>query len=81
MLNSFSDTPNLRPYRALIPEQPLDELNTSASPMAAESEAMDFSTADSAPERALNEAIWKSVRGADSQMPEPRTSFRSLERD
>jgi len=77
MLASFSDTPNLQPYSAVVPDQPLDEVNTAASPMSAKSEAMDFTAEDRAPEQALNEAIWQSVRGVDSVMPEARTSFRA----
>jgi hypothetical protein len=56
---------------ALTPQQPLDEVNATDAPMAAESLAMDWSREDRAPERQLNEAIWKSVRGAASEMPEP----------
>jgi hypothetical protein len=52
-------------------------MNTAASPMAAQSEAMDFTAEDRAPEQALNEAIWQSVRGTDGTMPEARTRFRS----
>jgi hypothetical protein len=33
---------------------------------------MNFTQADVAPEQQLNEAIWKSVKGADSPMPAPR---------
>jgi hypothetical protein len=44
--------------------------------MSAQSAAMDFTAEDRAPEQALNEAIWQSVRGVDSVMPEARTSFR-----
>jgi hypothetical protein len=77
MLNSFSAAPpNLAPYTAQVPTQPLDELNAVDAPLAAESEAMDFSAEDRAPMEVLNAAIWQSVRGADSRMPEPRTSFR-----
>jgi len=76
MLASFTDTPNLQPYSAMVPDQPLDEMNTAASPMSAQSAAMDFTAEDRAPEQALNEAIWQSVRGADSIMPAARTSFR-----
>ena len=36
---------------------------------------MDFSDYDRAPEFALNEILWKSVRGADSAMPLPVRSF------
>jgi hypothetical protein len=36
---------------------------------------MNFSAADLAPERQLNEAIWKSVKGTDSTMPGPRQAM------
>jgi YVTN family beta-propeller protein len=69
---SFTDTPRLTPYDAITPDQPLDEMNTPSSPMASTSAGMNFSREDQAPEETLNEAIWKSVKGADSEMPEPR---------
>ena len=78
MLSSFTDSPRLQPFTAMVPSQPLDELNTAASPMAAESQAMDFSAEDRAPEVALNRAIWQSVRGADSEMPAAHSAFRSV---
>lgn len=80
MLNSFTDQPNPATYTAITPKQPLDQLNTASAPMAAESQAMDLSHEDRAPEQKLNQAIWKSVKGADSQMPMPKTSFRELEK-
>jgi hypothetical protein len=49
--------------------------------MAAESLEMDFSAEDRAPDEALNEAIWKSVRGAASEMPAARTRFRGAADD
>jgi Phosphoesterase family len=76
LLASFTDTPKLDAYTAIVPTQPLDELNTAASPMSAQSAAWDFSVEDRAPEQALNEAIWQSVRGAESSMPPARTAFR-----
>jgi YVTN family beta-propeller protein len=72
MTASFSRKPNLRPFTAITPAQSLEELNTASAPMAAQSAKMDFSNVDLAPEQQLNEAIWQSVRGADSQMPAPR---------
>jgi hypothetical protein len=33
---------------------------------------MDFSKEDHAPSELLNQAIWKSVKGADSHMPAPQ---------
>ena len=71
LLNAFASTPNLAPYLAITPQQTLDEVNAADAPMAAESLAMDWSREDLAPERQLNEAIWQSVRGAASPMPEP----------
>jgi len=74
MLNSFTNKPNLSPYSAITPSQSLTEVNPPTAPMAAQSAAMNFSAADAADEPTLNEAIWKSVRGADSTMPAPRSS-------
>jgi YVTN family beta-propeller protein len=81
MVNSFSNTPDLAPYTAIAPAQPLNELNGATAPMAAQSAQMDLSVEDRAPEQALNEAIWKSVRGADSEMPAPQTVFRSANKE
>ena len=39
------------------------------------SDKMDFAHPDSAPSRQLNEIIWKSVRGVEAKMPEPKRSF------
>jgi YVTN family beta-propeller protein len=75
MLNSFSRRANFAPYTALVPAQSLTEVNAPTAPLAAQSAAMDFSAADAANEATLNEAIWKSVRGADSAMPAPRSSI------
>ena len=37
--------------------------------MIAEASKMDFTNADSQPDRKLNELIWKSVKGPNSRMP------------
>jgi DNA-binding beta-propeller fold protein YncE len=72
MTASFTDHPDFATYSAITPTQSLDETNTAASPMAAQSARMNFSGADLAPEHRLNEAIWKSVHGAHSSMPAPQ---------
>jgi YVTN family beta-propeller protein len=64
MVASFTDVPNLAPYDVRIPTQPRDEKNTAASPLAAESAAMDFSEEDRAPDDLLQQAVWQSVKGA-----------------
>ncbi len=40
--------------------------------MARQSEKMDFTHADAAPSRQLNEIVWQTIRGPRSQMPSPR---------
>ena len=73
---------NAAPFTAAIPsKQLIAELNpqVSALPrsdprlrMAKQSEAMDFTHADAAPSRQLNEIVWKTVKGPPSHMPAPR---------
>jgi hypothetical protein len=75
MFGSFTDTPDTTPYDAIVPDQPLDEPNTPSAPLATESRRMNFLHEDQAPEQLLNEAIWKSVRGAESRMPAPQHSL------
>jgi len=71
MLNAFTDTPDLASYDAITPQQPLDEKNSQSAPMAATSARQDLRQEDRIDEQAFNQAIWKSVKGADSQMPAP----------
>jgi len=81
MWPSFARHPNMRPYDAIMPTvipfgDPGAPQNGANSPMAEESARMDFSKPDAAPEETLSEAVWKSVRGADSEMPAPRHTSR-----
>ncbi|WP_161798252.1 bifunctional YncE family protein/alkaline phosphatase family protein [Aneurinibacillus tyrosinisolvens] len=80
MVNSFTDKPNFAPYKVLTPKQPLDELNQKNAPMAAESAKMNLASEDKAPEQQLNQAIWRSVKGAESEMPAPKSNFRDLKK-
>jgi YVTN family beta-propeller protein len=77
MWKIFRDDPDLTPYDALSPKETpfgMDgfEVNGAAAPMAAQSATWDFSREDATPEIALNEAIWKSIKGHDSRMPRPK---------
>lgn len=78
MINAFTNKPNTQPYKAIMPKQPLDELNQPNAPLAAESAKMNLAVEDQAPEQLLNQAIWKSVKGADSEMPAVKSNFRDL---
>ena len=71
MTNAFTDAADGAPFIHLETKIPFYEMNPDGAPMQAESNGWDFSKEDAAPDIALNEAIWKSVRGADAEMPAP----------
>jgi len=82
---------NSAPYAAILPAQsivcatpPALETLSASDPMRKimlESRGMDFVHPDSAPARRLNELIWKSVKGANSEMPAPVHSLPSTDSD
>jgi YVTN family beta-propeller protein len=72
MFASFQAAPDLTPYVARPVTVGLQERNTKTAWGGKASQRMDFTTEDAADDLALNEVIWKSVRGAASQMPAPR---------
>lgn len=71
LVSCFTDTADPAPYTALRPAVPLDERNSPMAYGAQATLAMDFSKEDATPEIELNEIIWKSIRGVDSEMPRP----------
>jgi hypothetical protein len=75
MYNAFNVKPDLTPYTAIGPKIDVTEKNTQASWGAKASMEMDLDEVDEAPMFALNEIIWKSVKGADSTMPLPVHRF------
>lgn len=72
---SFNATPDLRPYTMEMPQIDVNAKNTMTAWGAKESLEMDFSEYDRTPMFALNEIVWKSVKGADSEMPLPVRRF------
>jgi len=76
LFTAFAPQPAATAFRAREARVPLDERNREDAPGAEASLRMDLREADRAPELELNEVIWKSVRGATSQMPPPvRAAF------
>ncbi|MBZ5535284.1 MAG: bifunctional YncE family protein/alkaline phosphatase family protein [Acidobacteriia bacterium] len=71
MWNSFTNSAALEPFASLAAQVPLDEKNPESAPGAKRSAAFNFSKEDSAPDIELNEIIWKSIKGAGSEMPAP----------
>jgi hypothetical protein len=66
----FTDKPNLNPYVALKPEQPLNEMNPATGPVANASLELNFDRVDAANEDAFNRILWNLMRG---QEPYPGT--------
>src|SRR5665213_3137264 len=75
---SFGTEPVVTPFTVIPPEIDVNAKNTAKSYGAQQSMKMDFSDVDRAPMHALNEIIWKSIKGADVLMPPPVHRFRPL---
>jgi hypothetical protein len=77
MWADFGGHADLTPYTARTPTvipygEPGYPRNPAGAPMAAQAARWDLDDADAAPEIALNESIWKSVKGRRARMPRPR---------
>jgi YVTN family beta-propeller protein len=66
------------PFNVIQPMIDVNARNTKASYGAKESSRMNFRELDRAPMHALNEILWKSIKGPDSPMPPPVHRFRPL---
>ncbi|HTF68108.1 MAG TPA: hypothetical protein VK638_36050, partial [Edaphobacter sp.] len=66
------------PFDVIKPRIDVNVKNKKGDYGSEESRKMDFSEVDRAPMHALNEIIWKSIKGADSPMPPPVHRFRPL---
>jgi YVTN family beta-propeller protein len=72
MYACFADRPDTAPYVHRQATWPLDELNAATAWGAERSAGFDLDREDAADDVALNEVIWRSVKGATAQMPTPR---------
>jgi hypothetical protein len=72
MFNSFQNSPDLTPYKALPANIDLNEKNPKTAWGSKQSGKMNFKKEDAADDLLLNEVIWRSVRGPDSPMPAPK---------
>ncbi len=76
MFNAFTPGQNVAPYVHVPANVDLTERNGKLAWGAEKSRKMDFSKEDAADDLALNEIIWRSVKGANSPMPAPvRAAF------
>ena len=78
MYASFGTEPVLTPFNVIKPLIDVNAKNNKDAYGAEESRRMDFSDVDRAPMHALDNIIWKSIKGKDSVMPPPVHRFRPL---
>ncbi len=78
LYGAFATQADLTPFQLLPPDVDLNARNTADSYGARASAKMDFDDYDRVPMQALNEIIWKSVRGANSPMPAPVHRYRPV---
>jgi hypothetical protein len=78
MYAAFGTEAKVAPFTAIAPMVDTRAVNQKTAWGGKASGRMDFSEPDRAPMLALNEIIWKSVRGTDSVMPAPVHRFRPL---
>ncbi|MFI5252186.1 MAG: bifunctional YncE family protein/alkaline phosphatase family protein [Bacteroidota bacterium] len=71
MTNSFASEPDLSLFTYLPAVIDINEKNLASAYGTRESEGMDFTEPDEINEQALNEILWKSIKGAASEMPPP----------
>jgi YVTN family beta-propeller protein len=69
MFASFTDTADLTPYTNRPPQIDLEAMNTTLAYGAERSSRMDFSEYDKIDDFALNEILWRAVKGADAPLP------------
>jgi len=76
MFASFTDQPDFQPYVCKSANIDLKEMNKDMAYGQQRSGEMNLAKEDAIPDVEFNEIIWKSIRGADSEMPAPvRSAF------
>ena len=69
-LRVFGRSADFTPYTAILPNKALlSQKNSRAAYGAQRSRRMNFAQADDAPEQALNEILWRSIKGKQAPLP------------
>ncbi len=71
LYTSFTNVPNNQPYVKEEARVSLTEINEDKAPMQKQSSLLNFKKEDANPDILFNEIIWKSVKGANSEMSPP----------
>ncbi|MCD6570770.1 MAG: bifunctional YncE family protein/alkaline phosphatase family protein [Deltaproteobacteria bacterium] len=72
MFACFQENPDLTPYECRPNTYPLTETNPEDSYASKECASWIWDLPDRTPMRRHNEIVWKSIKGVDSEMPEPK---------
>jgi DNA-binding beta-propeller fold protein YncE len=76
----FAATPDLTPYQAQVPKQPLTDVNPPNAPGATQSLRLDFTAPDAAPAAELNEILWRTLKGGEPYPTPARISTLDVQR-
>jgi DNA-binding beta-propeller fold protein YncE/phospholipase C len=76
----FAATPDLTPYQALVPKQPLTDVNPPNAPGASQSSRLDFTAPDAAPAAELNEILWRTLKSGEPYPAAARLSTLDVQR-
>jgi YVTN family beta-propeller protein len=68
----WASSPDLQPYKALVPAVSLDELNPRGTREARESAKLDLSIEDAADENLFNRVLWETIKGPAVPYPGSR---------
>ena len=71
LLEVFSETPDLTPYKAIVPAQSLDEKNPDDKNAKA-SLALDLDKEDRSDDALFNQILWTAIKGDNPPLPGPR---------
>ena len=74
----WTESPDIAPYRALVPAVPLDRRNPAQGRGARESERLDLAFEDIAEEDLFNQILWRAIKGESVPYPGP-TRMSALE--
>ena len=74
LYDCFNSKPDLTPYQTRPAQVDLEQRNVADNESSKRSQFFNLAKEDNAPERDLNEVIWKYVKGESSVMPAPRHS-------
>ena len=72
MWRCFTNEKNTTTFKSLSPGVNVEEKNMADNELSKQSESFNLAKVDAAPDRALNEIIWKAIKGIDSEMPAPK---------